>query len=122
MNILISGATGFIGQHLVQRLKQGHHTIKVLSRDGVRASQKLEVSAYSWNYAKEEVPTEALENIQVIIHLMGENLRNGRWTKERKREIYESRILSTRKLVAAAPPPLGALTTATAPHIRTADS
>jgi uncharacterized protein (TIGR01777 family) len=103
MNILISGATGFIGRHLVQRLKQDHHTIKVLSRNGVRASQKLDVSAYSWNYVKEEAPPEALENIQVIIHLMGENLGNGRWTKERKREIYESRILSTRKLVEAAP-------------------
>ena len=106
MNILITGATGFIGRHLVQRLKQNHHTIKVLSRDGVRASQKLGVPAYSWNYATEEVPARALENIQVIIHLMGENLANGRWTSQRKREIYESRIISARKLVAAAPPSL----------------
>lgn len=103
MNILITGATGFIGRHLVQRLQQGHHTIKVLSRNGMRAGQKLGVSAYDWDYTKEEVPAAALENIQVIIHLMGENLGNGRWTEERKREIYESRILSTRKLVAAAP-------------------
>lgn len=103
MNILITGATGFIGRHLVQRLQQDHHTIKVLSRNGMRASQKLGVPAYDWDYAKEEVPAAALKNIQVIIHLMGENLGNGRWTDKRKREIYESRILSTRKLVAAAP-------------------
>lgn len=77
--------------------------IKVLSRDGARAHQKLGVPAYGWNYAKEPVPPEALENIQIIIHLMGENLGSGRWTKERKREIYESRIVSARKLVAAAP-------------------
>ncbi len=106
MNILITGATGFIGRHLVQRLQQNHHTIKVLSRNGMRASQKLSVPTYDWDYAKEEVPAAALENIQVIIHLMGENLGNGRWTDERKREIYDSRILSTRKLVAAAPPSL----------------
>ena len=103
MNILITGATGFIGRHLVQRLKQSQHTIKVLSRDGVCASQKLGVTAYSWDYATQEVPAEALENIQVIIHLMGENLGDGRWTDARKRAIYESRILSTRKLVMAAP-------------------
>ncbi|PXW91108.1 hypothetical protein C8R34_10117 [Nitrosomonas sp. Nm84] len=103
MNILITGATGFIGRHLVQRLKQDHHTIKVLSRNAVQASQKLGVSAYDWNYAYEEVPAEALKNIQIIIHLMGENLGNGRWTVQRKHEIYDSRIVSTRKLVAAAP-------------------
>jgi len=106
MNILITGATGFIGRYLVQRLKQSHHTIKVLSRDSIRASQKLGVPAYDWDYTKEEVPAEALENVQVIIHLMGENLGNSRWTEKRKREIYESRILSARKLVAAAPPSL----------------
>lgn len=109
MNILITGATGFIGRHLVQRLKQDHHTLKVLSRNGARASKKLEVPAFDWDYAKEEVPAEALENVQVIIHLMGENLGSGRWTKERKREIYESRIISTRKLVAAAPSSLECL-------------
>ncbi|WP_297324057.1 TIGR01777 family oxidoreductase [Nitrosomonas sp.] len=102
MNILITGATGFVGRHLVQRLKQDRHTIKVLSRNAVHASQKLGVPAYDWDYATAEVPTEALKNIQVIIHLMGENLGNGRWTNQRKREIYDSRIVSTRKLVAAA--------------------
>lgn len=103
MNILITGATGFIGRHLLQRLKQDHHTIKVLSRNGARASQMLGVPAFDWNYAIEEVPPEALENTQIIIHLMGENLGSGRWTGKRKREIYESRIISARKLVAAAP-------------------
>lgn len=103
MNILITGATGFVGRHLVRQLKRNHHAIKVLSRDGLRAGQQLGVAAYDWDYTKEAVPAEAMENIQVIIHLMGENLGNGRWTEQRKREIYDSRILSTRKLVAAAP-------------------
>lgn len=114
MNILITGATGFIGRHLVQRLKQDHHTIKVLSRNSARARQQLEVPAFDWHYAKEEVPTEALEDIQVIIHLMGENLGSGRWTKARKREIYESRIVSARKLVAASPPSLACFVCASA--------
>lgn len=114
MNILITGATGFIGRHLIRRLKQDHHTIKVLSRDGMRASQKLGVPAYSWNYATEEVPIEALKNAQVIIHLMGENLGSGRWTDKRKREIYESRILSARKLVTAAPSSLECFISASA--------
>lgn len=114
MNILITGATGFVGRHLVQRLKQDQHTIKVLSRNGKSASQKLGVPAFDWDYAKEEVPSDALENIQIIIHLMGENIGSGRWTKERKREIYDSRIISARKLVAAAPDSLECFVSASA--------
>lgn len=105
MNFLITGATGFVGQHLVRQLKT-EHCIKVLSRNGERAERLLGVPAYDWNYSLDPVPTEALEDTQVIIHLMGENLGNGRWTEKRKQEIYQSRILSTRKLVEAATPNL----------------
>ena len=103
MNILMTGATGFIGRHLLRRLQRDHHSIKVLSRNAARAGQMFGVPAWDWNYATQDVPADALRDCQVIIHLMGENLGQGRWTPERKREIYESRILSTRKLVTAAP-------------------
>lgn len=105
MNFLITGATGFVGQHLVRRLKTEHH-IKVLSRNSERAERLLGVPAYDWNYTLDPVPTEAFKDTQVIIHLMGENLGNGRWTKKYKQEIYQSRILSTHKLVEAATPNL----------------
>lgn len=108
MNILITGATGFIGQHLVQRLQQDQHTITVLSRNSSKASELLNVPALEWDYATQDVPAEALHDCQIIINLMGENLGEGRWTKARKHEIYASRILSTRKLVAAAPDSLQA--------------
>ncbi|MBX3617315.1 TIGR01777 family oxidoreductase [Nitrosomonas sp.] len=103
MNILITGATGFIGRQLVRRLRQGHHIITVLSRNARRAGEILGVPAYGWDYATQDVPSEAIKDCQIIINLMGENLGEGRWTQARKHEIYASRILSTRKLVAAAP-------------------
>lgn len=103
MNILITGATGFIGRHLVQRLQRDHHSIKVLSRNAARAEHLLGTPAWEWDYATQDAPVDALHDCQVIIHLMGENLGEGRWTSTRKRDIYESRIISTRKLVAAAP-------------------
>ncbi len=108
MNILITGATGFIGRHLVQRLQRDHHTITVLSRNGKHASQMLGVPAFDWDYVTQDVPAEALQDCQIIINLMGENLGDGRWTEARKHEIYASRILSTRKLVAATPDSLQA--------------
>lgn len=103
MNILMTGATGFIGRHLTQRLQLENHTIKALSRNGKRASQILGVPAFDWDYATQDVPAEAMHDCQIIINLMGENLGDGRWTEARKQEIYASRILSTRKLVAVAP-------------------
>ncbi|NBQ68075.1 MAG: TIGR01777 family protein [Nitrosomonadaceae bacterium] len=108
MNILITGATGFIGRHLVQRLQQDQHTITILSRNRSKASELLNVPAFEWDYTTQDVPAEALHDCQIIINLMGENLGEGRWTKARKHEIYASRILSTRKLVAAAPDSLQA--------------
>ena len=108
MNILITGATGFIGRHLVLRLQQQQHTVTVLSRDSAHASRLLGVPAFDWDYATQDVPAAAMQDCQVIINLMGENLGDGRWTKARKREIHASRILSTRKLAAAAPESLQA--------------
>lgn len=108
MNILITGATGFIGQQLVRRLLQDHHNITVLSRNGKSASEQLGVSAFDWDYTTQDVPFKAVKDCHVIINLMGENLGEGRWTNARKHEIYQSRILSTRKLVDAAPDSLNA--------------
>lgn len=108
MNILITGATGFIGQSLIHKLSQQNHAIKALSRNGLQAQKILGIPAYTWNYSSDDVPVEALKDCEVIVHLMGENLGAGRWTNERKHEIHASRIISTRKLVAAAPETLKA--------------
>ncbi|MGA9625772.1 MAG: NAD-dependent epimerase/dehydratase family protein, partial [Bryobacteraceae bacterium] len=76
MNIAISGASGFIGRHLVKSLAQAGHSPCVLSRHAP--------------------PVES----DVVIHLAGEPLAQ-RWTSEAKRRIRESRVMGTRKLVEA---------------------
>ncbi|MCG8425762.1 MAG: TIGR01777 family oxidoreductase [Chromatiales bacterium] len=86
MKIAISGATGFIGSHLTARFeKQGEQVIK-LTRSDFKAGVKHLISH--------------LENCAVIINLAGEPL-NRRWSPSYMQAIYNSRIETTRLLVAA---------------------
>ncbi len=100
--ILVTGATGLIGRALVLRLLEDGHEVRVLSRDANRAALTLglPVQCFSWANMKTELPPrEALEGSDIIIHLAGESVGEGRWTTDRKKEMADSRVLSTRNLV-----------------------
>ncbi len=103
MVILLTGATGLVGKELGKALiKEGHELI-VLSQDSSKAKTILPFPAkvFSWGANFEELPKDILNGVEAIIHLAGESIASGRWTKKRKERIYESRILTTRKLVNA---------------------
>lgn len=101
MNILITGATGFIGTKLCRTLALQGNRVTALSRDANRAKNQIsELSeAYDWNPESEPAPREALEGIEAVIHLLGESV-VGRWTLAKKTAIHKSRVASTRNLVA----------------------
>jgi uncharacterized protein (TIGR01777 family) len=80
MNITISGASGFMGRHLMKSLAEAGHSPRALSRHAP--------------------PAESLREADAVIHLAGEPLAQ-RWTAEAKRRIRESRVAGTRNLVAA---------------------
>jgi len=96
MRVLITGATGFIGQELVKRLERPI----VLSRSPESARAKLgDVTAFGWNADQDPPPPEAFEGVDAIVHLAGEPVAEGRWNPEKKRRIRDSRRLGTRNLV-----------------------
>ncbi len=102
--VLVTGATGLIGRSLVLRLFEEGYQVRVLSRDAKRAEETLSlpVQCFTWAKPKEELPpAEALVGADIIVHLAGESVGEGRWTEARKKEILDSRILSTRHLVRA---------------------
>lgn len=101
-NVLVTGGTGFIGSRVCNALHQKGDTVYVLSRNPARAENKLNASkaVYGWNPETEKLPTETTSNINAVIHLAGETIA-GRWNAEKKRKIRDSRILSTRNLVAS---------------------
>lgn len=111
MNVLISGASGLIGGHLVPRLERaGHHLFRLVRR---KPSSPME---RQWN-PDERVDPIVLDRINSVIHLAGENIGEGRWTEEKKRRIRESRVQGTRRLaeaIAEAPAPPKSLVCASA--------
>jgi uncharacterized protein (TIGR01777 family) len=95
MKILVTGATGFIGQALLRKLPPEVTEIRVLSRD----PERTKLGAFVWDAENEVAPATALGGIDVVIHLAGENVGAGRWNDETKRRILASRERGTRNLV-----------------------
>lgn len=114
MKIVVTGATGFIGQALVPALRARGDEIVVLSRSAARAQQALgDVTAVTANL---EVPgpwAAALAGAGAVIHLAGESVGGKRWDARQKQIIRDSRIESTRALTEA----IGALPVADRPRV-----
>jgi len=87
MNVTITGATGFIGRHLVDSLARDGHWVRALSR-GV------------WNVVAGEPPRESLAGADAVVHLAGAPVAQ-RWTSRARGEIRASRVTGTHHLVTA---------------------
>jgi uncharacterized protein (TIGR01777 family) len=82
-------------------LERGDQVI-ALTRDPERAREKLgaDVEPHAWPDPKHApAPAEALAKADAVLHLLGEPIAQ-RWSDEAKQEIRDSRVLSTRSLVA----------------------
>lgn len=100
MRILVTGATGFIGKHLVQQLKTLNHEVIVLTRNKEQASKILgETFTYlEWDHSS-KIDLKKEKAIDIVINLAGENIASKRWNKDQKERIYSSRVDVTRKLI-----------------------
>ena len=100
MKVCVTGATGTIGRALVSALLERADEVTVLSRDPARAQSTLgEVEAFEWSKPKSEpAPRDALWGQDGVVHLLGEPVAQ-RWSEDARREIRDSRVLSTRNLV-----------------------
>jgi hypothetical protein len=93
-NILISGGTGLIGNHLSNRLQEKGYTVYILSRAGTNTNKKT----FLWNPQQHKIDPEAIKTADYIIHLAGANIGAKRWTRKRKKEIIDSRNQTARVL------------------------
>ena len=98
MKILISGASGLLGTHLIPTLEAKGHEIHTLVRKTPRDASEIRWDAKN-DFADAE--QAKLENFDAVIHLAGDNIGSENWSPEKKRKIRESRTVGTRVLVEA---------------------
>lgn len=84
-----------IGSRLSQMLIKKGYKVLWLSRERYI---KAQIPRYRWDYRKGEIDIEALEQSDIIIHLAGSNLGDGKWSWQKKQAIVESRV-ETAKLL-----------------------
>ncbi|KAK3582261.1 hypothetical protein CHS0354_023800 [Potamilus streckersoni] len=101
--VLISGATGLIGVELCEKLKMEKIPIIVLSRDTDRAKDKLPMVDGIIEWTEKTSLSELakiLWQVGSVVNLAGESIAQ-KWTDENKQRIYDSRIVTTKRLFSA---------------------
>jgi uncharacterized protein len=103
MKVVITGATGLIGAALLSALRERGDHVVALTRTLESADRTLDdaIEIHEWPDPKGSLPPSvALTGADAVVHLLGEPVAQ-RWTETARREIRDSRVLSTRSLVAA---------------------
>lgn len=90
-SVLITGASGLIGQQLQEALLKKGYEIRGLSR---KSRQEEGITWYTWDIEEGKIDPAAFDKLDYIIHLAGANVADGRWTEKRKKVILESRTAS----------------------------
>lgn len=100
--VAVTGASGLVGSNLVPFLTTGGHRVRRLVRGAPSGADEV-----AWD-PERPAPLPALDGIDAVVHLAGENIAGRRWTDEQKQRIRESRARGTRVLaesLAALPAP-----------------
>jgi len=97
LRVLVSGSSGLIGSRLVTELtKAGHEVVRL-----VRSRENARANAVYWNPETGDIDLKALDKLEAVVHLAGENIAKGRWTAKLRQRIKDSRVNGTTLLCEA---------------------
>ncbi len=100
--IIVTGASGLIGRALCAHLAQQGYEVVALSRSPANFPDLGPgVEVVGWNARDSLGLSPVVEGANGIVHLAGENLATGRWTRTKKVRILESRLTSGKALAEA---------------------
>lgn len=93
--IAVAGGSGLIGRNLVAALRERGDEVVVLSRS---AQVVAGIATTTWDPRTEELPDIA-RRATAVVNLIGAGIADGRWGAANRREILESRLRATRRIV-----------------------
>jgi len=93
-HVIISGGTGFIGRHLSLRLIQEGVDVVCLTRNAsvAKEGEKNRIKFVGWDGKSAEGWGKHADGAKAIVNLAGESIGSGRWTEERRKRIFQSRM------------------------------
>lgn len=96
MNILIAGASGFVGHELIHALKPNHQ-ITALGRNKVRLLREFsaDVTCCTWD----ELSNLNAGDYDAVINLCGYNIADSRWSDKVKKQLIDSRVNTSQALI-----------------------
>jgi uncharacterized protein (TIGR01777 family) len=96
MRVVISGASGFLGQRLAQWLgENGHQVTRLVRREPTGPGE------ITWDPAAGAIEPEALAPHDAVVNLSGANIGGHRWTERYKQVLVSSRVDTTGTLARA---------------------
>jgi uncharacterized protein len=111
--VLITGGAGMTGRRLTKLLKDEGWEVVILSHSRQRTAQSTQSGetgkagkatrsgqsgVWYWDVRTGHIDEGVLNGVSHIIHLAGAGIADMRWTKKRKQEIIDSRVLTARLL------------------------
>jgi uncharacterized protein (TIGR01777 family) len=89
--VLITGATGLVGQEIVKQCHDQKIAVNYLSTSKTKLEDKTNYKGFYWNPSTGEIDVNCFKDVDVIINLAGASIAQ-RWTKANKEVILNSRV------------------------------
>lgn len=93
---LVSGANGFVGSALVNEWERQERPVSRLLRSPGAGNIPFSL----WNPSAGQIDPGCFAGVGQVVHLAGDNISEGRWTRAKKDRILQSRIQGTQLLCA----------------------
>lgn len=106
MKVLVTGATGLVGQALLNKLTDQGHQVIAITRSQRKSAQQLKrcEKVIEHNLDQSPFSPDLISGVDAVIHLAGENVAAQRWNEEVKERILSSRKTGTENLIKSLPP------------------